>query len=255
LSFDVKIEVFEGPFDLLLQLILRKELDICDVPLADITESYIAHIRSADRLDLESATEFLLIAATLLLIKAKALIKPEDGESLDEEAQTASSELAEKLINYTKFRNAADWLEAQYAEHGLSFSSMRELESTYSHLYPDPFEGISPERLASALMDLLCENLSAVVDTSYIAPIRVSIAEHINKIRKILRAKPVTNFTEITRDLGSKIEVIAAFLALLELFKNGEVSLRQPKIFGEIEISARDTDKFENAGMEKTSSE
>ncbi len=237
MSFDVRIEVFEGPFDLLLQLILRKELDICDVPIADITDSYISHIQSAPRLDLETATEFLLIAATLLLMKARTVLDYRDGKIAEEETETVSNELAEKLINYSKFKNAAEWLEARYAEHGLCFPTMRELESAYSNLYPDPFEGVKADKLAATLIDLLLENPQAIVDTSYIAPIRVSITEHINRIRRILKDKPTTSFSEITRKLTSKIEVIAAFLAVLELFKNGEISLKQPRIFGEIEIA------------------
>lgn len=237
MSFDVKIEVFEGPFDLLLQLILRRELDICDVPIADITDSYIAHIQSAPRLDLETATEFLIIAASLLLIKARALLEFRGRKGADEETETVTGELAEKIIKYSKFRNAADWLGVRYAEHGLCFSTMRELESAYSSLYPDPFGGITADKLASTLIDLLLENLPAIVDTSYIAPIRVSVAEHINKIRDILKTNPKTSFSEITRGLATKIEIIAAFLAVLELFKDGEISVRQPRIFGEIEIA------------------
>jgi segregation and condensation protein A len=236
LSFKVKIEVYEGPFDLLLQLIMRQELDIHEVPVAQITESFLEHIDEAKELDLDAATEFLLIAATLLLIKARSLLPREEEPEEDEESETARLYLIDRLIEYKKFSNVADFLEKLHAENGWYLPRMRELEDDYASLYPDPFEGVLISKLAEVLTDLLIEWARESVDTTYIAPIRVSVAEQIEKVHKRLAKAGKIKFSELISDCKSKIEVIAVFLAVLELCKRGELMLAQRRLFGEIDI-------------------
>lgn len=245
MSFEVKIEVFEGPFDLLLQLIMKQELDIHEVPVARITDAFLEHVESAGRLDLETATEFLLIAATLLLIKARSLL-PEAPEEAGEEREDPESErvfLVEKLAEYKKFSNAADWLEARYSEHGWYLPRKREMEEDYATLYPDPFEGVELSKLAGALVDLLAEWAMVGVDTTYIAPIRVSVTERMEAVRALLGAEGKTVFSELVAACSSRIEVIATFLAVLELAKRGEARLSQRRMFGEITITAREREE------------
>jgi segregation and condensation protein A len=243
LSFEVKIEIFEGPFDLLLQLIMRQELDIHAVPVAQITGAFLEHMESAAKLDLDTATEFMLIAATLLLIKARSLIPPEaeEGEAA-EETENAREFLVERLIEYKQFSNAADWLQAAYAEHGWYLPRTREMEEDYASLYPDPFEGVGARDLASALMDLLVERATARVDTFYIAPIRVSVAERIEDVRARIAKQGKAKFSELVSECASKLEVIATFLAILELYKRSEIDLKQRRLFGEIDITKREAD-------------
>jgi segregation and condensation protein A len=241
LSFNVKIEVFEGPFDLLLQLIMRQELDIHEVPVAQITAAFLDHINGATELDLDSATEFLLIAATLLLIKARSLL-PGTEEELeeDEESESARLYLIDRLIEYKKFSNVADFLEKLHADNGWYLPRMRELEDDYANLYPDPFEGVHISAVAQVLTDMLVEWARDTVDTTYIAPIRVSVAEQLEKVHRILTDSGQVKFSELVSDCRSKIEVIAMFLAVLELCKRGEVKLTQRKLFGEIDIKVRE---------------
>ncbi len=240
MSFEVKIEVFEGPFDLLLQLIMKQELNIHEVPISQITESFLEHVEMASELDLDTATEFLLIAATLLLIKTRSLMPGEEEEFEEaDETLTARAFLIERLVEYKQYSNAADWLAAGYAEHGWYATRLRELEEDYASLYPDPFEGVAPGDLARALMDLLIERATDKVDTTFIAPIRISVAQRIEEVRKRVEARGSARFSELVRECGSKLEVIATFLAILELFKRGEVTLAQRKIFGEIDIRKR----------------
>lgn len=241
MSFEVKIEVYEGPFDLLLQLIMKQELDIHEVPIAQITRAFLEHIEGAAGLDLDSATEFLLIAATLLLIKARSLLpRPEEELEEAEETETAQEYLVDRLIEYKKFSNVADLLENLHAEHGWFLPRMRELEEDYALLYPDPFEGVHISTLAEALMDLLVEWARESVDTTYIAPIRISVAEQIELVRGRLAADGRASFSELVADCRSKIEVIAVFLAVLELCKRGEITLTQRKLFGEIDVKPRE---------------
>ena len=237
MRYEVKIAVFEGPFDLLLQCILRQELDIHEVPIAQITSAYLEHLEAVPELDLDTATEFLMIAATLLLIKARSLIpRPEDELELLEDTETAREFLIERLVEYKKYSNAAEWLADLYGEHGWYMPRLRELEDDYSHLYPDPFEGVSVVNLPEALIELLIERLTDQVDTAYIAPIKVSVEEHIGRVRKYLAPSRAGTFSELVADCRSKLDVVATFLAVLELYKRGELSLSQRRPFGDIKI-------------------
>lgn len=241
MSFEVKIDVFEGPFDLLLQLIMKQELDIHQVPIAAITSAFIEQIESSPVLDLDTATEFLLIAATLLLIKARSLLpQPEDDRDAAEESETAREYLVERLVEYKKFSNVADFFEPLYAEHGWYLPRMREMEDDYSTLYPDPFEGLPASAMAEALMEVLVLWARDSIDVSYIAPIRISVGEHIEMVRRRLAAGGQAKFSELIDECGSKIEVIATFLAILELCKRGEIAIRQRKLFGEIFVKLRE---------------
>lgn len=244
MSFAVKIEVFEGPFDLLLQLITSQELSINEVPVAQITAAFLEHLKEAPGLDLDSATEFLLIAATLLLIKARSLVpSPEEELEDEEDPEMAREFLVERLLEYKTFSSASAWLGELYAENGWYIPRLRELEEDYAHLYPDPFEGVGVSSLPKALLDLLVERGSQRVDTSYIAPIKVSVAEYVQRVRKTLAADSSITFSELISTCQSKLEVIAAFLAILELYKNGEVKLAQRRLFGTIEITRVEGEK------------
>lgn len=244
MAFDVKIESFEGPFDLLLGLIMKQELDIQEVPISQITAAYLEHVEALPEFDLDSATEFLLIAATLLYIKAHSLLpSPEDEIGAAEEAGDALEYLAERLIEYKQFSNAAEWLAGAYAVHGLFSPRLRELEEDYACLYPDPFEGVSIESLPEALMELLMERAPFPVDTTYIAHVRISVAKHIQIVRERLSAEEETTFGKLIEGYESKLEVIATFLAVLELYKEGELKLSQRRPFGEIAIKKLDKDE------------
>ena len=244
MSFEVRIEVFEGPFDLLLQLIMRQELDIHEVPIAQITASFLENIEGAVELDLDSATEFLLIASTLLLIKARSLLpQPEDEREIAEESESARVFLVERLVEYKTFSNVADLLEKRHSEHGWYIPRQRELEDDYSELYPDPFEDAEVNALAGALMDLLIEWARDGVDITYIAPIRVSVSERIEAVRARLSGEEKIKFTDLVAECSSKMEIIATFLAILELCKRCEATLRQRKLFGEIMIIASEGEK------------
>jgi len=241
LSFEVKIEVFEGPFDLLLQLILKQDMDIHTVPIAEITASFVERIEGVRDFDLDTATDFLLIAATLLLIKARSLIPREDDdfEAMDD-AVSEREFLVERLIEYKQFASAAEWLEAVYTDQRGYMSRTRELEDDYASLYPDPFEGVPPVDLARAFVNLLVRQATECVDTSFVAPIKVSVAERIEEVRTRISKEGRVKFSELIRECVSKIDVIATFLAVLELYKRCEVMISQRRLFGEIEIRGRE---------------
>lgn len=243
-TFEIKIDVFEGPLDLLLQLIMDEELDICDVPIASITSSYLKYLERHPRIGLEDMSEFLLIASTLLLIKARSLLSGEgDFEEAAEEASQAVEELVHRLVEYNTFSNASKFLEESYVEHGRYFSKMREIERDYSNLYHDPFEGVSIEELAKSLGQLLVENVSENVDLSHIVSSWVSVEEQIEKIKSLLLEERQTTFSKLIATHGKRTEVVATFLAILLLCKDGEIDLFQRKPFGEIEIRKRELEE------------
>lgn len=241
MSFEVRIDVFEGPFDLLLQLIMKQEMDIHEVPVAQITAAFLEHIDADGPLDLETATEFILIAATLLLIKARSLIPTDEIDpEADAEARDAGVFLLERLLEYRQYANAAEWLADAYSVHGFYVPRTREIEEDYATLYPDPFEGAGPGDLARSLVDLLADRAAGAVDTSFIAPIRVSVSERMESIRERLARDEKSRFSDLASECASRMELIATFLAVLELFKRCEITLRQRKLFGEIEIQRRE---------------
>ena len=239
MSFEVKIEVFEGPFDLLLQLITRQELDIYRVPVAQITDSFIRHIEEAEQFDLDTATDFLLIAATLLLIKARSLLPSGEDEPEAGEPEGAREFLIERLVEYKTFSGAADWLTERYSQEGWYTPRLREIEADYAGLYPDPFEGADVSLLACTLLDLLVDRTGSTVDIGYIAPIRVSVAEYMDRVRQELYPGGSATFGRLVEKCTTKIELIATFLAVLELYKRGEILLSQRRLFGEIKLTAR----------------
>ncbi|MBN1289604.1 MAG: segregation/condensation protein A [Actinobacteria bacterium] len=244
MSFKIKIEVFEGPFDLLLKLILRQELDIHQVPIADITSAFMEHIKESPVIDLDTATEFLIITSTLLLIKARSLIRATGLEDqIEEESEQAKDSLVNSLIKYKTFSNAGMWLEEAYARNGWYLPSMREVEAEYAELYPDPFEGVKIEDLAQAIIEMLIRNVGVEVDTSYIAKVRISVEEHKLRVREFMRDNQSTTFSALIEECRSKTEIIGTFLALLELFKRGEITLRQSKPFSEIGVKVTESEK------------
>ncbi|MDD5448425.1 MAG: segregation/condensation protein A [Actinomycetota bacterium] len=234
--FEIKIDVFEGPLDLLLQLIMDEELEIYDVPIAAITSSYLKYLEKHPRIDLEDMSEFLVIASTLLLIKARSLLAGEEDFEEAEEVSQAMEKLIHRLVEYNTFSNASKFLEKSYIQHGRYFSRMREIERDYSTLYPDPFEGVSIEELARSLGQLLVESVCENVDLSHITSSWVSVEEQMEKIQSLLRKERQTTFSRLVETHSARSEVVATFLAILLLYKDGEINLFQKRPFAEIEI-------------------
>lgn len=257
MSYQVKLDVFEGPFDLLLHLIAKRELDIYEVSLAAITEDYLDCIKTMQDLDLEVATEFLVVAATLIEIKAARLLP---GPPVDEEGALALSErdiLIARLLEYRAFKDAArtlgDLTAANAGFIGRSAGPGRE----FDHLCPDLLARVSPEHLATLAVRALTPKPVVALDLSHITPIRVTVAEAIAEVLTLLAQRPRITFRELTHSCESRIDVVVRFLALLELIKRGEAEADQAERFGEISVRRVDgaapditivIDEYEGAG-------
>lgn len=236
MSYQVKLHVFEGPFDLLLHLIAKRELDIYEVSLASITEEYLDYIRSMQELDLEVATEFLIVAATLIEIKAARLLP---GTPIDEEAALALSErdlLIARLLEYRAFKDAAGRLSEIMAENAGFIGRRVGPGPEFDHLCPDLLARVKPSDLAAIAARALAPKQTPSLDLSHITPIRVSVAEAIAGVLALLAERPAVTFEEITKTCTSRIDKVVRFLAVLELIKRGQADVEQSENFGEITV-------------------
>lgn len=236
-TYNINTEVFQGPFDLLLSLIAKHEIDIYDISISEIAEEYLSYINKMKELDLEVASEFLLIAATLLEIKSARLLPVEKEEIVDElTPEQIKRELIKRLINYRKFKNAVTFLESRI-DKGMKYHPRAvELEGRFLELIPDFTDKINPQHLAKTMVRIIQRYYLAYVDASHITPIPISMEEQINFLQRELDLKGFTSFKKLTGGF-SRMEIIVTFLAVLELYKEGQVDIGQPEKFGDIVIT------------------
>lgn len=239
MAYEVSTPVFEGPFDLLLHLILREQVDIYEVPLAIIVDSYLTEIERMQSLDLDLATEFLLIAATLVELKARRLLPGREDVDLDEELALWEERdlLLARLLECKTFKDVALVFGDLAATADLSFPRLAGPEDGFATLAPDPLDGMTGEQLMRAYLRAVTPKPVPTIDLFHVAPIRVSVADAVAELIDELPRVGHIGFRELTGDLVERLEVIVRFLALLELFKQGYVELDQVDRFGEIEIT------------------
>jgi len=236
-ELELDLDVFSGPFDLLLTLVLREEVDLLEVDLADVVLAYLDHLEARGDLDLEVATEFLVLIAALLELKSRLMLPQEEEAELELEAGEAAEELLARMLENHRYRGAAAYLhERLAAEEGHRYRAVPlppELRRASLEHAPD---GVyAPEALGAALGSLL--RVPPPVDTSHLVAPRVSVAERLAHLRGLLRRGRFT-FDEAVAD-ADRITVAVTLFALLELYKQGEATWEQPEPFGEITIEGR----------------
>ena len=232
--YEVRTQAFEGPFDLLLHLILKEEVDLWEISLLPIVDVYLQELERMDRLDLEVATEFLLIAATLVELKARRLLPTPEDVELDEELLRFEERdlLLARLLECKTFKDVAVVLSARLREAALSHPRRAGPEEPFASLTVDPLDTVTPERLAAAAVRGLSETAQVEVNTDHLAPIRASVAEAVEIVLARLPADGPMTFRELVADVYERLEIIVRFLAVLELFKQGHVEIEQPENFG-----------------------
>jgi segregation and condensation protein A len=236
--YDVQTPVFEGPFDLLLHLILREQVDLYEVSLSTIVDGYLQHLGALDDLDLEIATEFLLIAATLVELKAKRLLPEDPDLDLDDELALWEERdlLLSRLLECKTFKDAARTISLLHDIASRSVARRCGPDERFVELTPDLLEGVSPEQVRAAFLKAMTPRSEPRIDLFHVAPIKVSVMDTVADLcRELPSARRVT-FRELTDQLVDRMEVIVHFLAILELFKQGLVELQQPRTFGDIEV-------------------
>jgi segregation and condensation protein A len=238
MSVDVSTPVYEGPFDLLLQLILSEEVDLYEIDLAKIVDAYLHEIERMQALDLDIATEFLLIAATLVELKTRRLLPGSSDVDLDEELALWEERdlLLARLIECKTFKDVAKVFSGLADDADLSFPRSVGPDERFAGLMPDLLEGTSVRRLQSAAIRALTPRPEPFVDLFHVNPIRLTVADAVGELIDELPRVGRITFRRLTADLADRIEVIVRFLAVLELFKQGIVDVDQPERFGDIEI-------------------
>jgi segregation and condensation protein A len=234
--YEVQTPVFEGPFDLLLHLILKEEVDLWEISLARIVDAFCAEVEQMERVDLDSATEFLLIAATLVELKARRLLPGREEVELDEELARfeARDLLLARLLECKTFQDAARVLHTRLAEASRSVPRTAGPEEPFRSLAPDPLERIPLDALLAAAQRGLAPKTPPEVGTDHVAPIRASVRDAIETVLALLPPSGSVRFRDLTIGAGAKLEVIVRFLAVLELFKQGVVDLDQAESFAEL---------------------
>jgi segregation and condensation protein A len=233
-ELELDLEVFTGPFDLLLTLVLREEVDLLEVELADGVLSYIDVLESRGELDLEVATEFLVLIAALLELKSRLMLPREDEELLDFEPDIAAEELLQRMLEAKRYRSAAVHLiEKLLGEDGVRFRSAPLPAGLRRTDVADLDAVYRPARLGKALGGLLA--MPPRVDIRHLTIPRVSVADRLAHLRRLLRSAGRTTFEEAVAG-ADRVTVCVTLFALLELYKQGEATWSQDEPFGEIEI-------------------
>lgn len=232
LNYTVQTPVYEGPLDLLLDLIERAELDITAVSLALVTDQYLAYINSMEELNADEISAFLVIAAKLLQIKSEALLpRPPAREAGEEDAGQA---LVDQLKLYKRFKEIGGWL------HGRQDANLR----TYLRIAPPPkvepkldLTNLTLEKLVMAAESAFAKGRAKEPLGTVIAPPRVTIREKIDMIAKIMKDAQRSTFKALVTDGASRLEIVVTFLAMLELIKRYRIDAHQEGLFSDIEIN------------------
>jgi segregation and condensation protein A len=237
--YEVQTPVFEGPFDLLLHLILREQVELYDVQLTEIVDAYLVELARLEHLDLDVATEFLLIAATLVELKSKRLLPGEDDVDLDDELGLWNERdlLLARLLECKTFKDAATALLRLSTEAGRSYPRTAGLEDQFLDIAPDLLAGVTAQDVRNAFLRAVTPKPLPRVDLEHVAPIRASVTDAVEELLDELPRAGRITFRDLTGGLFERLEVVVRFLAVLELYKQGLVEIEQFRNFADITIT------------------
>jgi segregation and condensation protein A len=236
--FTVKLTNFEGPFDLLLQLIGKHKLDVTEIALSQVTDEFIAHLRALGKeLDLDQASEFLVVASTLLDLKAARLLPAADVDDEDDlELLEARDLLFARLLQYKAYKQAAAFLREREAEAARRYPREAGPEPRFADLAPDVVLDLTPAQFAALAARALAPKAPEVVNVSHLHAPAVSVAEQLLVVRNQLVRAGTASFRSLTSDCEHTLEVVARFLALLELYRQQRVVFEQLTPLGELHV-------------------
>lgn len=250
MSYRVSTQVYSGPFDLLLQLVTRQKVDIGSISISDVAEQYLAEVERIEALDLDVASDFLLVAATLLDIKAASLVpeeapRREDDYEDDEELEELSSldgdalreVLIQRLIAYKQFKGAAAALGARMEAESRMHPRVAGPDPEFLGLMPDYLAGITLRGLAVICADLDGKRQTFLLEAEHVAPHRVPLDLTVASVDRFTMAHERCTFRELLDGDATTEQLVVTFLAMLELAKRGSVTLSQDELFGTIQIS------------------
>jgi segregation and condensation protein A len=234
-TLELDLEVFSGPFDLLLTLVLREEVDLLELQLAEVVLAYLDHLEGRGELDLETATEFIVLIAALLELKSALMLTGDDEELGGLEPEQAAEELLARMLDARRYRSAAGHLrELLEREHGVRFRAAPLPAHLRRVIIQPPAGSQDPCALGEAIGRLLA--MPPAISLRHIAVPRVTVAERLAHLRGLL-ARRTFSFEEAVRG-ADRVTVAVTLFALLELYKSGEADWEQPETFGEITVRA-----------------
>ncbi len=248
MSYKVNTATYSGPFDLLLQLVSRQKVAIGSISISEVADQYLAEVDAMEELDLDVASDFVLVASTLLDMKAHALVPQDvslkssyDEDEYDDELDgltpdEAREVLIARLIAYKQFRNAGAALGSRMEAESYMFPRSVGPDPDFLNLMPDYLEGITLRSLAVICADIDSKRETFLLEAEHVAPKRLPVALTVASVDRLTRSKGKVTFSELLDGQDTPEIVVANFLAVLELFKRGLVRVQQDVIFGEIEI-------------------
>ena len=248
MSYKVNTATYSGPFDLLLQLVSRQKVAIGSISISEVADQYLAEVDAMEELDLDVASDFVLVASTLLDMKAHALVPQDvslrssyDEDEYDDELDGLSPDearevLIARLIAYKQFRNAGAALGNRMEAESYMFPRSVGPDPDFLNLMPDYLEGITLRSLAVICADIDSKRETFLLEAEHVAPKRLPVALTVASVDRLTRSKGKVTFSELLDGQDTPEIVVANFLAVLELFKRGLVRVQQDVIFGEIEI-------------------
>jgi len=235
-ELELDLDVFAGPFDLLMTLVLREELSLAEVELGEIVVAYIEHLDERGELDLEAATEFLVLIAGLLELKSRLLLPQAETEEIQLGPEEAADELLARMLEYARYREAAAHLKELFAEGRRYVYRLAPLPPQLRRVSLEAAQpAYEPEELGAALGDLL--RIPPAPDTGHIRP-TVSLEKRLVVLRELLGRRRAFDFDELFADEDRLTQAVTLF-ALLEMHKRGEASWTQKETFGPIQVEAR----------------
>lgn len=251
MSYRVSTQVYSGPFDLLLQLVTRQKVDIGAISISEVAEQYLAEAERIEALDLDVASDFLLVAATLLDIKAASLVPQEapsktidddeDDEDLEElsalDGDALREVLIQRLIAYKQFKGAAAALGARMQAESRMHPRVAGPDPEFLGLMPDYLAGITLRGLAVICADLDGKRQTFLLEAEHVAPHRVPLDLTVASVDRFTMAHQTCTFRELLDGDASTEQLVVTFLAMLELAKRGSLTLSQDEIFGTIQIN------------------
>lgn len=251
MSYRVSTQVYSGPFDLLLQLVTRQKVDICAISISEVAEQYLAEVERIEALDLDVASDFLLVAATLLDIKAASLVpqeaprKTDDDDEDDDDLEELSAldgdalreVLIQRLIAYKQFKGAAAALGARMQAESRMHPRVAGPDPEFLGLMPDYLAGITLRGLAVICADLDGKRQTFLLEAEHVAPHRVPLDLTVASVDRFTMAHQTCTFRELLDGDATTEQLVVTFLAMLELTKRGSLTLSQDEIFGTIQIN------------------
>lgn len=261
MSIEVKLQAFEGPLNLLLHLIEKNKIDIYDIPIVEITDQYLEYVRAIQEENMEIMSEFMVMAATLIDIKCRMLLPPEEEES---EEGDPRDELVQRLLEYKKYKYMSGILAEKMDETGVVLTKETDLPDEVKKYRPpvdldDLLKGVDLEKLYKVYNDILKRNEDRINRRpnpyGKIEKEKFSVTERMTNVQRRLIKERKTSFKKLLEEQTSKTGIVVTFLAVLELIHYRKIVVSQEEIFGEIIIESLDPEgaeatQFENVDLE-----